>query len=84
MSRSTLHVGNLPFDLSEDDLRQVFGDYGDVRAVRIVMDRDTGRPRGFAFVELSSESQAQAAIEGLNQTQLGGRTMRVGIARPKG
>lgn len=83
MAETTLHVGNLPFQTTEDGLRQVFDGYGDVREVRMVLDRETGRPRGFAYVEMSTEAQAQAAVDGLNQTDFGGRTLRVGLARPR-
>jgi cold-inducible RNA-binding protein len=80
---TTLHVSNLPFQASEEDLRAAFEGYGDVRAVRMMLDRETGRPKGFAFVEMGSEGQAQAALEGLNQQPFQGRTMRVGRARPR-
>lgn len=83
MAETTLHVGNLPFQTTEEGLREAFEGYGDVRAVRLLLDRETGRPRGFAYVEMSTPAQAQAALDGLNQTDLGGRTLRVGLARPR-
>ena len=83
MSRTTLHLGNLPFQISEEALRDLCEGYGDVRQVRIALDRETGRARGFAFVELATEAQAQAAVEGLNQQTVDGRTLRVSLARPR-
>lgn len=83
MAATTLHVGNLSFQMTEEELRTAFEGYGPVAGVRIVVDRDSGRPRGFAFVEMESEAGADAAIEGLNLGELGGRTLRVGRARPK-
>ena len=69
--------------MTEEELRRVFEGYGDVGGVRIVLDRETGRPRGFAFVEMRSEPGARAAIEGLDQADFGGRTIRVRPARPR-
>ena len=83
MAATILHVGNLSFQTTEEELRTVFEGYGAVESVRIVLDRDTGRPRGFAFVEMASEANADAAIEGLNLGEFGGRTLRVGKARPR-
>lgn len=77
-----LYVGNLPFDVDESQLRQVFQEEGrQVTEVKIVMDRDTGRPRGFAFVEMGSQADAQAAISALNGKELGGRALTVNEAR---
>ena len=78
-----LYVGNIPFSVSETDLEQAFGAYGNVQSVNVITDRETGRPRGFAFVEMTSDEEAQAAIEGLNESDLGGRTVRVNIAKPR-
>ena len=79
-----IYVGNCPFDVTEENLRELFATYGDVDSVSVITDRDTGRPRGFAFVEMPDGSAAQAAIEGLNGTELGGRSLNVNEARPKG
>ncbi|HEY7574787.1 MAG TPA: RNA-binding protein [Thermoanaerobaculia bacterium] len=79
-----IYVGNCPFDVTEQQLRDVFSAYGEVQSVSVVTDRDTGRPRGFAFVEMSDGGAAQAAIKGVNGTELGGRTLNVNEARPKG
>jgi cold-inducible RNA-binding protein len=77
-----LYVGNLPFDVDESQLRQVFQEGGrQVTEVKIVMDRDTGRPRGFAFVEMGTQADAQAAISALNGKELGGRALTVNEAR---
>jgi RNA recognition motif-containing protein len=79
-----IYVGNCSFDVTEQQLRDVFSAYGEVDSVSVITDRDTGRPRGFAFVEMSDASAAQAAIRGVNGTELGGRTLNVNEARPKG
>ncbi len=78
-----LYVGNLSFDSTEDDVRQAFAAFGEVTSVHLVMDRDTGRPRGFGFVEMEDSEQGQAAIDGLNGTDLSGRTLNVNEARPR-
>ena len=76
-----LYVGNLSFDATEDELRQVFGQYGTVSSAQIVMDRDTGRSRGFAFVEMADG--ADEAIAAMNGAQLGSRTLTVNEAKPR-
>jgi RNA recognition motif-containing protein len=78
-----IYIGNLSFDASEDDLRQLFEGYGEVTSAKIVMDRETGRSRGFAFVEMSDDTQAQAAIDDTNGKEFKGREMRVNQARPR-
>jgi cold-inducible RNA-binding protein len=80
---TNIYVGNLSFDSSEDDLANAFGAYGTVDKVSIVTDRMTGRSRGFAFVEMSDDAAAKAAIDGLNGKDLGGRVLTVNEARPK-
>ena len=83
MSDNKLYVGNLSFDSSEDDIREAFGAHGNVSSVNVITDRETGRPRGFAFVEMSSEDDAAKAISELNQTELEGRRLTINEARPK-
>jgi RNA recognition motif-containing protein len=83
MSQTKLYVGNLSFQSTEDEIRSAFSAHGTVRAVSIVMDRETGRPRGFAFVEMGSEAEAQAAVKALDGRELGGRTLKVNVARPR-
>jgi RNA recognition motif-containing protein len=78
-----LYVGNLPYDTTETDLEQVFSEIGEVREVTIVYDRVANRSKGFGFVELEDDAAAQAAIERLDGTQLGGRTVRVAEAQPR-
>jgi cold-inducible RNA-binding protein len=78
-----IYVGNLSFSSTEDGLQSLFGEFGTVEEVHIVMDRDTGRSRGFAFVTMPSGDEAQAAIEGTNGKDLDGRTLNVNEARPK-
>ena len=75
--------GNLSFNTSEDELRQLFEAYGQVERVSILTDRDTGRSRGFGFVEMPNSEEGEKAIAGLNGTQVGGRTINVNEARPK-
>jgi RNA recognition motif-containing protein len=83
MSQKKLYVGNLSFQCTEAELREAFSAHGQVASVALVMDRDTGRPRGFAFVEMDSDQAAQAAIQALDGHDLGGRTIRVNVARPR-
>jgi RNA recognition motif-containing protein len=78
-----LYVGNLPYSVSEDELRELFGRSGAVDTVNVVRDTATGRARGFAFVEMATDADAQKAITELNETQMGGRTLAVNEARPK-
>jgi RNA recognition motif-containing protein len=78
-----IYVGNLPFDTSEDDLRDLFGAHGDVDRVSIIMDRDTGRSRGFGFVEMRDDEAGRGAIEALNGSEMGGRTLTVNEAKPR-
>ena len=78
-----IYVGNLSFSTSEDSLRNEFAAHGQVDDVAVISDRETGRPRGFAFVTMNNDSQARAAIEALNGLELDGRTITVNEARPK-
>jgi cold-inducible RNA-binding protein len=78
-----IFVGNLSFSTNEDELRQLFEPYGQVDRVSIMTDRDTGRSRGFGFVEMTSNEDGEKAIAGLNGSQIGGRTLNVNEARPK-
>jgi len=78
-----IFVGNLSFNTSEDELRQIFEAYGQVERVSILTDRETGRSRGFGFVEMTNPEEGEKAITGLNGSQFGGRTINVNEARPK-
>jgi RNA recognition motif-containing protein len=78
-----LYVGNLPYDAAEQDLQTLFGGAGTVESVNVIRDMATGRARGFAFVEMASDSDAQAAIAQLNAHEFGGRQLTVNEARPK-
>jgi RNA recognition motif-containing protein len=78
-----IFVGNLSFSTTEDELRQMFESYGQVDRVSIMTDRDTGRSRGFGFVEMASNEEGEKAITALNGSQTGGRTLNVNEARPK-
>ena len=77
-----LYVGNLPYSVRDEDLQQAFGNYGAVNSAKVMMERDTGRSKGFGFVEMGSDAEAQAAIEGMNGQSLGGRSLVVNEARP--
>lgn len=77
-----LYVGNLPYTVRDEDLQQAFGNYGAVNSAKVMMERDTGRSKGFGFVEMGSDAEAQAAIEGMNGQSLGGRSLVVNEARP--
>jgi len=78
-----LYVGNLPFSITEDELRGVFERYGSVASVNVITDRETGRPRGFAFVEMDEANDAGEAIRGLDGSDLGGRNVRVNEAQDR-
>ncbi|XHC25567.1 MAG: RNA recognition motif domain-containing protein [Phycisphaerales bacterium] len=78
-----IYVGNLPFSSSENDVRELFAEHGQVSDVAIIMDRDTGRPRGFGFVEMPSDSEASNAINKLNGFDVGGRQLNVNEAKPR-
>jgi cold-inducible RNA-binding protein len=77
-----LYVGNLPYTVRDDDLQQAFSAYGTVNSAKVMMERDTGRSKGFGFVEMGSDAEAQSAIEGMNGQSLGGRSLVVNEARP--
>jgi hypothetical protein len=77
-----LYVGNLPYSFRDDDLQQTFSPYGQVSSAKVMMERDTGRSKGFGFVEMGSDAEAQAAIEGVNGQSFGGRGLVVNEARP--
>ena len=78
-----LYVGNLPYETNEQDLQELFAQAGSVETVTVMRDRDTGRARGFAFVEMASDDEAQNAITKLNDQQFGGRRLTVNEARPQ-
>jgi len=77
-----LYVGNLPYSVRDGDLAQAFGQFGAVTSAKVMMERDTGRSKGFGFVEMGSDADAQAAIQGMNGQPLGGRNVVVNEARP--
>ncbi len=77
-----LYVGNLPFTISDDELGQAFQRFGNVTSAKVILDRDSGRSKGFGFVEMGSDDEAHAAIEGMNGQNLGGRSLTVNEARP--
>jgi RNA recognition motif-containing protein len=78
-----LYVGNLPYSASNEELEQLFGQFGKVASAQVIQDRDTGRSKGFAFVEMSSDAEAQAAIAGLNDKEHNGRPLTVNEAKPR-
>ncbi len=79
---SKIYVGNLPYSVTNESLQSNFGEFGDVTSAKVMMDRDTGRSKGFGFVEMGSPEMAQAAIAGLNGQQVDGRAIVVNLARP--
>lgn len=78
-----IYVGNLPFELSEDELQQAFEQFGEVSSAKIITDKFSGRPRGFAFVEMADDTSGQAAVTALDGQELKGRALRVSPARPR-
>ncbi|MCK5272018.1 MAG: RNA-binding protein [Sedimentisphaerales bacterium] len=78
-----LYVGNMSYETTQADLEQMFGAHGTVESVQVIMDRDTGRSKGFAFVEMSSDAEAQAAIGALDGQDSGGRALKVNEAKPR-
>ena len=78
-----IYVGNLSYGMSEEELRTAFAAYGAVSSAKILMDRETGRSRGFGFVEMPNQSEAEAAIAQLNGKEVGGRALRINEARPR-
>ena len=80
---SKLYVGNISFKMNEGDLEELFKQYGDVKSAKIITDRETGRSRGFAFVEMASDDEAQAAIDALDGKDNNGRNIRVNIAKER-
>lgn len=79
----SVYVGNLSYEATEEDLRSVFGEYGAVKSVQLPTDRDTGRKRGFGFVEMESDDQETAAIDALNEAEWMGRSLKVNKAKPR-
>jgi RNA recognition motif-containing protein len=78
-----IYVGNIPYSKNEDDLKDLFGQYGEVSSVKFVNDKETGRFRGFGFVEMTNKDEADKAITALEGNDFGGRTLRVNEARPR-
>ena len=80
---TSIYVGNLSYDATEEDIRQAFAQHGEVASVNIVTYRETGRSRGFAFVEMPDGAEAKKAIDNLNETEIAGRSINVSKSRPK-
>ncbi|MHC4130321.1 MAG: RNA recognition motif domain-containing protein [Planctomycetota bacterium] len=78
-----IYVGNLSFEATEDELRGLFEEHGEVLKVNIITDRDTGRPRGFGFVEMADASKGRTAVEQVNGREVGGRTLTINEAKPR-
>ena len=78
-----IYVGNLPYDIGEDELRDVFSQFGEVSKVNIIMDKFSGQPKGFGFVEMPNDSEADDAIKALNESALKGRNIKVNQAKPR-
>ena len=80
---ANIYVGNLPYEVTNESLQQIFEKYGEVLSAKVINDKRTGRSKGFGFVEMNSDSEAQNAIQGLNNSELKGRNIKVNIAKPK-
>ncbi len=78
-----IYVGNLPYEVMEDELKDMFGEFGEVTSVNIINDRDSGRPKGFGFVEMPGQEEAENAIKSLNEKEIKGRNIKVNQARPR-
>ncbi|MCY3803098.1 MAG: RNA-binding protein [Gammaproteobacteria bacterium] len=78
-----IYIGNLPYTISEDELRELFAAHGEVKSASIIMDRDSGRSKGFGFVEMPDKAQGESAISALNESNVQGRNVRVNEARPR-
>ncbi len=78
-----IYAGNLSYSMSDESLQQLFQQHGQVTSAKIIRDRDTGRSKGFGFVEMSTDEEAEKAIQSLNGTEVDGRSIRVNLARPK-
>ena len=78
-----IYIGNLPYSFSDDDLRDLFATHGEVSSANIIMDRDSGRSKGFGFVEMPDKAAAESAINAVNQSDVQGRSVRVNEARPR-
>ena len=79
----TIYIGNLSYEVTEEDLSSVFGEYGSVKQVKLPVDRETGRMRGFAFVDMATEAEEATAIEELDGSEWMGRTLKVNVAKPR-
>ena len=82
MMENKLYVGNLPYAFTDNDMQRTFGEFGSVNSAKVIMDRDSGRSKGFGFVEMSTAAEANAAVAALHGRDLGGRDMVVNIAKP--
>ena len=78
-----IYVGNLSFEVTEEDVRQAFDPFGQISSAKVIADRDTGRSKGFGFVEMPNDAEAQSAVTGLNGKELQGRSLKVSEARPR-
>ena len=83
MVKMNIYVGNVKYEMTGEQLQEMFSVYGEVSSARIISDRETGRSKGFGFVEMPNDSEALAAIEATNEKEIGGRTLKVNEARPR-
>ena len=83
MVKMNIYVGNVKYEMTGDQLKEMFSAYGEVSSARIISDRETGRSKGFGFVEMPNDSEAKAAIDATNEKEIGGRTLKVNEARPR-
>lgn len=80
---TNIYVGNLPFSTNNSELESLFAEYGDITSAQVITDRETGRSRGFGFVEMESDADAEKAIADLDGKEVGGRTLKVNVAKPR-
>ena len=78
-----MYIGNLPFNITEEDLKTAFSEFGDVESVKIIMDRHSGQPKGFGFVEMPNNSEADKAMKALNGIEMKGRSIKISQAKPR-
>ena len=82
-NKMKIYVGNMPFSMGEESLQQIFSEFGEIASVNVIMDRETNRPRGFAFIEMEDDASARKAISALSGREVDGRSLKVNEARPR-
>ena len=83
LEQMNIYVGNLPYGVADEDLREIFSQYGDIDKAKVIMDRESGRSKGFGFVEMTNDAEAEEAVQGLDGFMVQGRSLKVNVARPR-